>query len=472
MEKKGLRLIECVSTLLFLLLNFVFYYEIESFQKFPTYSKGKCWQPVNHVRRDGPSGNSKIQYRATIDHSNASDEDSNLVHTFEEFIDIPKWLIESCKNLGFERATDTQYYAIPTIMEGKDVIIQAQTGSGKTLAYSLPILSKIDASRAAIQAVIVVPTRELGLQVSSVLKQLANAAPKKIQVMSVIEGSNNRRQLIWATAEPPHIVVGNPKSLQRLVDMGRLRLNSVNFVVIDEVDACMMRVETKLELHRLLSRHLSNSFQEIETLDEVNQDIKENRVFRDLTRDDRSVESYRSNRQTIMCSATIPQRKYFAQACYRNGWTERLPELINISKDKLLPPNIKHEYIPCGIDQRIAITSYILRAESKLAVGTSEPMQSIVFVDKEAYIEQYKNYILGSFRKNLFDMDIGEESIRILTSDVNIEARKSSLDSFRDGTTKILLCSDLAARGIDIPATALVVQVILRCFFFIYFFVT
>lgn len=66
-------------------------------------------------------------------------------------------------------------------------------------------------------------------------------------------------------AEPPHIVVGNPKSLQKIVDMGRLRLNAVSFVVIDEVDASLLQVETRLDLHRLLSRHLSNSYQTIET---------------------------------------------------------------------------------------------------------------------------------------------------------------------------------------------------------------
>lgn len=78
-------------------------------------------------------------------------------------------------------------------MDGKDVILQSQTGSGKTLVYALPILSRINADRRAIQAVVVVPTRELGLQVSGVFKQLASGSPEKIQIMSLVEGSNNRR---------------------------------------------------------------------------------------------------------------------------------------------------------------------------------------------------------------------------------------------------------------------------------------
>jgi superfamily II DNA or RNA helicase len=85
------------------------------------------------------------------------------------------------------------FYFEQSIFSGKDVILQAQTGSGKTLVYALPVLSKVDPSRAAIQAVIVVPSRELGLQVAGILKQLASASPKKIMVMSLVEGSQNRR---------------------------------------------------------------------------------------------------------------------------------------------------------------------------------------------------------------------------------------------------------------------------------------
>ena len=141
-------------------------------------------------------------------------------NAFDEKVDFrgfgfPDWLINRCEELNFNRPTEVQREGFPSIMNGNDVILQAQTGSGKTLLFALPVLSKIDASRAAIQAVIVVPTRELGLQVASTLKVLSKGSPNKISIMSIMEGSNNRRQQLWATAEPPHIVIGNPKSLQR-----------------------------------------------------------------------------------------------------------------------------------------------------------------------------------------------------------------------------------------------------------------
>jgi len=149
--------------------------------------------------------------------------------------EMPKWLHDRCIELGYEKPTEVQALALPHVFGGEDVILQAHTGSGKTLTYALPILSKIDPNRAAIQAVVVVPTRELGLQVAGVLRQLSSSSEDKILVMSVMEGSKNRRQQLWAVAEPPHVVVGNPRSLQKLVDSGRLRLAAVNVVVVDEV---------------------------------------------------------------------------------------------------------------------------------------------------------------------------------------------------------------------------------------------
>ena len=159
--------------------------------------------------------------------------------------EIPQWLLERCEKLGYINPTPVQNAALPVVFKGEDLVLQAQTGSGKTLVYSIPVLSKIDAKRAAIQAVIVVPSRELGLQVAGILKQLSNGSPDKIMIMSLMEGSNNRRQQLWATAEPPHIVVGNPRSIQKIVDVGRLRLNSVAFVVVDEVDACLINKDTR-----------------------------------------------------------------------------------------------------------------------------------------------------------------------------------------------------------------------------------
>eukprot|EP01038_Epipyxis_sp_PR26KG_P006058 gene6058-8340_t len=392
--------------------------------------------------------------------------------TFHQFECVPKWLVSSCERLGFVNPTLTQMISVPKIFDGKDVILQAQTGSGKTLCYAVPILSKVDPSRAAIQVVVVVPTRELGLQVSSVLKQLASESPEKIMIMSVVEGSKNRRQMLWATAEPPHIVVGNPKSLQRIVDLGRLRLNSVSYVVLDEVDACLIKPETRQELHRLLSRRLSSTFNSVE-LENAEAPVKESTVFRSLAKTHRdssiSKDQYRINRQTIMCSATIPQRQHFSYSCFKNGWTETVPELIHVSSSELMPIQIKHEYVPCKQELKLNCLQYLIKKEIMIMVENNPnenilnnniDFQALVFIDDVNAIISYQsslqtmlNDIIDNFTIKSFN-----GTVDFLIESMAIEDRSDALDKFRLGYTTILLCSDFAARGLDIPATTHVIQ--------------
>ncbi len=139
----------------------------------------------------------------------ASNVASSNVQTFGA---IPSWLQNNCNRLGFLHATAVQNAALPVItntylnrkrvlifvlnqviFSGKDTIVQAQTGSGKTLMYSVPLLAKVTPSRSAVQAVVIVPTRELALQVTAVLRQLSVGAPEKILTMAVLDGSANRR---------------------------------------------------------------------------------------------------------------------------------------------------------------------------------------------------------------------------------------------------------------------------------------
>jgi superfamily II DNA/RNA helicase len=350
-------------------------------------------------------------------------------------------------------------------MSGNDVILQAQTGSGKTLCFALPLLSNIDPGHSSIQAVVVVPTRELGFQVASVLKQLSSGSPVKIVTMTVVEGSHNRRQALWASAEPPHIVVGNPRSLHQLVQKGKLRLNSVNTIVVDEVDACLRDIESKKDLHRLLSRHLSNSYVDFGELER--QEIKQNLALNsnieigNLAEYEGSLR-FNGHRQTIFCSATIPQRRYFAQLCYRNGWTETVPEVINISNEKMVPDNIKHEMIVCDPELRIQLTSHLLKEHFRNKTQF-EGNQCVVFVDCEQKIGEYANFLLeklidrGVISSN--DSELSAKNwISVLSSNMNIEDRRQSMLKFKNSESKILVCTSLAARGIDIPSTSLVIQ--------------
>lgn len=230
---------------------------------------------------------------------------------------LPDWLLSRLEHLDFISPTLVQREALDVILDGdKDAVLHAQTGSGKTLAFLLPLLSSVDPSRSAVQGLVVVPTRELGLQVAGVAKQLASATSSmtggKIQVMSVLEGSKHRRQRAWAWAEPPHIVIGNPDSLNRLVSNGAIRVKAVSYVVVDEVDACLLSETTRASLHELLARSLCPTYAEDEE-DEGLASLAE--AGTRVGGDEVMTIQKPSGRQTVFASATIPQHNHFIRQC-------------------------------------------------------------------------------------------------------------------------------------------------------------
>lgn len=246
--------------------------------------------------------------------------------TFRElFADrLPDWLLGRLEELGFVSPTLVQRQALEIIMGGDtDAVLHAQTGSGKTLAFLLPLFALVNPSRAAVQGLIVVPTRELGLQVANVAKRLAaGASPTtggKIQVMSVLEGSSNKRQRAWAWADPPHIVVGNPENLSRLVSTGAVRVNAVSYVVVDEVDACLLSEATRASLHELLARSLSPTHAE-EGEEEEEEEARLVAVGAGrVTGAALPVIRRAKDRQTVFASATVPQHNHFIRQCVQVG---------------------------------------------------------------------------------------------------------------------------------------------------------
>lgn len=329
-----------------------------------------------------------------------------------------------------------------------DVIIHAQTGSGKTLAYLLPLLSRIDVTRSAVQALVVVPTRELGLQVVRVARRLsvgvaeasdlsfadadshdedgsdnddgvlgtpardlnATIAKKngnhKIMIMPLLQGSSNKRQRSWAWAEPPHIIVGTPAELTKMVMRGGVRINAIKMVVVDEVDACLGKGGINAlgstgsgTLHELLSRHLNPTYQEVTRVATTSTEGSDGRTYRlsiseesstaegaglvanTISSTDSGMGYYYTDkhRQTIFASATIPQHNHFMKQCVRNGWTLREPVRVNVSPGELVPPTLKHVYVVCR-DKTTKITG--LRRWMKKALGPPHLANTVSSNDK------------------------------------------------------------------------------------------
>jgi superfamily II DNA/RNA helicase len=408
--------------------------------------------------------------------------------------ELPAWLLRKCTECGWTHPSRIQEKALDAILlEKKDAVVQAQTGSGKTLTFLLPVLANVDASRAAVQALIVVPSRELGLQVARVAKRLAAASSDdggdKIMVMSVLQGSQNRRQRAWAWADPPHVVIGTPQELCNMVTMGGIkRYNSVKFVVVDEVDACLLNNAGSLTpnlasstLHELLSKYLSPTFDDGSSAELSNSAAS----LRSTT----NVRPVSNQRQTIFCSATIPQHRHFLKLCAQNKWTLREPAHICMRPGELhIPPTLEHSYLVCSSNEKKLAA--LRRIFNKMLARPSEtPKRVLVFAEPHRPLEAMAQSLAkgvkdggGVYWTDAFGAKKGSEIqalFSVLRFEDSLSKRAVAIDSFRgessfatdslqqslidnDPSTepklRVLFSTDLAARGLDIADTTHVIH--------------
>jgi ATP-dependent RNA helicase DeaD len=137
-------------------------------------------------------------------------------------------------DMGFEEASPIQTEAIPVIMEGRDVIGQAQTGTGKTAAFGIPTIESIDGSDRRVQALILCPTRELAVQVSEEISKLIKYK-RDISVVPIYGGQSYDRQL-RALKQGVQIVIGTPGRVMDHIERGTLQLDAVKKIILDEAD--------------------------------------------------------------------------------------------------------------------------------------------------------------------------------------------------------------------------------------------
>lgn len=473
-------------------------------------------------------------------HDDDDDETSQKKHHRRH---LPDWLLNRAAQLGYHHPTLLQQRALDALLlsshqdddnvEDDDVILHAQTGSGKTLAYLLPLLSRIDVSRAAVQGIIVVPTRELGLQVVRVARRLCAGSvvvtspsatesdaendaenetdspthKRKIMIMPLLQGSSNTRQRAWAWAEPPHIIIGTPDEITNMVTRGGVRVNSVKMVVVDEVDACLGNKGDDATLHELLSRHLSPTYQEVDKV-ATNMELSDGRTVRVSTMDESGSDNNNNNsnagmnyadkhRQTIFASATIPQHNHFMRQCVQNGWTLREPIRINVSPGELVPPTLRHVYVVCR-DKTTKVGGlrrWMKKELNKSNVDGEEesgPTKILIFCDPRRPLDMLGDILAKDFNGIVWKegytpkQEEGYDSvISVLRMEDSLGTRAAAMEGFRgpddrtgvartyndgrganddggetvgDDKLRILLSTDLTARGIDIPNISVVIN--------------
>lgn len=290
--------------------------------------------------------------------------------------------------------TPIQEQAIPVVLSGKDFIGCSATGTGKTFAYLLPLLQNVNTDSRAVQVVILTPTQELGMQVFHQAERLAQAAGRAIGCASLIGGANILRQ-IEKLKKKPQVVVGSAGRIMELCKKGKLQLNQVRTIVLDEAD--------KL----LEEQHFSA----------VNQVLTTAKSF-----------------QCLLFSATISQRTLNKATFLKE------PQQVLLKETAIFQPNIENFYFVAEFRDKIDT----LR---KLAIHL--PIQrGLVFVNR--------NDAVNSTAEKLRFHGL---KVAALRSGADRMERKQALADFSAGKVRLLIASDVAARGLDVPDIDYVVNI-------------
>jgi len=229
----------------------------------------------------------------------------------QEFSDLPlsKNVLRGIEALGFERPTPIQAQSIMPLLEGRDVIGQAQTGTGKTAAFGIPMVESIDLSERRVQGLVLAPTRELAVQIAGHISKISRYTG--VRVCAIYGGEKINRQ-IKQLKSGVHIVVGTPGRIIDHMDRGTLRLRDVHTVVLDEADR-MLDMGFVKDINRILDR-----------------------VPR--------------NRQTSLFSATIDRNVWKICDEYMDE-----PEKILVSKDEIALEQIEQRYVKVDTASRYPI---------------------------------------------------------------------------------------------------------------------
>jgi ATP-dependent RNA helicase DeaD len=305
--------------------------------------------------------------------------------------------LAALRDVGYESPSPIQEEAIPGLLEGRDVIGQAQTGTGKTAAFGLPIMEYIDPSEHTVQALVLTPTRELCIQVTQALRSYGSHSG--IDVVAVFGGAPIRTQQAQLRAGG-HIVVGTVGRVLDLISRHSLMLHDCRFVVLDEADE-MLDLGFLEDVEKILS----------------------------LTP---------SSRQTALFSATMPPpiRKLADRYMYD-------PTVIQVEAATLTIDTVAQFQLPVDARRKPDTLVEVLRAE----LGGRESDQSIVFVRTKVRCDQL-------FR-TLRDRGM---NVRALHGDMTQGARDGVMLAFKAGRVPILIATDVAARGLDISTVTHVIN--------------
>ena len=315
-----------------------------------------------------------------------------MIETFEE-LGIAENLATGLHKVDITVPTRIQSQVIPLALLGKDIIGQSATGTGKTLAYLLPLFQKIDPTKREMQAIILTPTNELAIQIQHQVETLAINSGLLVTAVPIIGNVNIIRQ-IEKLREKPHVIVGTSGRILELIRKKKIAAHTIKIIIIDEAD-------------RMLDD---------KNLDSVKAIIK----------------TTLKERQLMLFSATITKSTIDIATTFM-----RDPKVIIVTGQSNVATEIIHRYLLTERRDKIE--------DLRKLVRKNNIERALVFVNRS------------------YDIDItvaklnytGLKAAGINRSLVNTD-RKKAIEDFREGRIRLLVATDLAARGLDIPGVAYV----------------
>ncbi|MGB0834923.1 MAG: DEAD/DEAH box helicase [Psychrobium sp.] len=309
-------------------------------------------------------------------------------------LELAQPLHKALADLGYERPSPVQEAAIPHMLKGKDVMALAQTGTGKTAAFALPLLSNIDASLNQPQILVMAPTRELAIQVAEAFQAYSRYI-KGFHVLPIYGGQAYPQQ-IKALKRGPQVIVGTPGRLLDHLDRGTLKLDSIKALVLDEADE-MLRM---------------GFIDDVETM----------------------MKATPKDKQTALFSATMPDSIKRIGNSYMND-----PAFVKIEAKTATVENIDQRY-------------WFVRGNTKMEALT-----------RILETETYDGVIIFSRTKTM-TVEIAEKleargySAAAINGDMTQQLRERTINRLKDGKLDILIATDVAARGLDVPRLDLVIN--------------
>ena len=299
---------------------------------------------------------------------------------------LPTPILEMLQEVGYKTPTPIQIQTIPFLLEGRDVLGQAQTGTGKTAAFALPLLARVHLAQKKPQVLVLAPTRELAIQVAEAFKQFS----LKIQGLSVlpIYGGQDYSGQLRALRRGVHIVVGTPGRIMDHMVRKTLDLSQLNCLVLDEADE-MLRMGFIEDIEWILERT-------------------------------------KEGRQVALFSATMPQEiKRIADRYLTN------PEKVIVKADTSKVPTISQRYWVVQVSQKFDALTRILEAEETGGV--------ILFVRTKAVTAE----VAEKLERHGY-------AAAALNGDIAQKQREATISQLKSGEFDILVATDVAARGLDV----------------------